>query len=242
MAPTQFERFVSSEIFAEGPTPSRYWGDQWLRVSEKLLKGLNHQLTNRVSSIDAALAMQRDGEPGRELAEAMRGEAARLHELLHLYRALTVEPFEPPEPLRLQDLVPLVVRLHEHHGDLRHIPCEVSGNDNAAPVLVRHAALLRCALVLVASAAGNVLRSGRPAAVVLEFGGDERVTWLRLRGPAPPGQLFFSGEGSLVHAVRAALAHAHASVDGELRRESESDQVQYELQFPSLSASREAEL
>ena len=35
------DRLLAGDLFGEGPTPSRYWGDHWLRVSEKLLKGLN---------------------------------------------------------------------------------------------------------------------------------------------------------------------------------------------------------
>jgi hypothetical protein len=58
--------------------------------------------------------------------------------------------------------------------------------------------------------------------------------YLRLRGEAPSGQLLFSGEGSLLHAVRAALAHAQATADGAILRSETGDQIEYELRLPPL--------
>jgi hypothetical protein len=79
----QFERLISSDLFVEGPTPARYWGDQWLRVAEKLMKGLNHQFTNRIASLDASVSlMEEDGASAAAFADAMRAEVERFHELL----------------------------------------------------------------------------------------------------------------------------------------------------------------
>jgi len=242
MTSTTSDRLISSDLFVEGPTPARFWGDQWLRVSEKLLKGLNHQFTNRVASLDATVSLfELDGPPDGGFARVLTGEIARLHELLRLYRSLTSEPITAPEPARLQDILPMAIRLQEHHSDLRQIPYTLAGDPDAEPVLVRHSGLLRSVLVLLASVAGNVLRSGREgAAVEVEFGSSAGETWLRLRGAAPSGQLLFSGEGSLLHAVRAALSHAHASADGVIRRSNEGDELEYELRFPTLAMARQA--
>ncbi len=242
MTSTTSDRLISSDLFVEGPTPARFWGDQWLRVSEKLLKGLNHHFTNRVASLDAAVKLfEMDGPPAGGLANVLSGEVSRLHELLRLYRAITSEPVSSPEPARLQDLLSIAVQIQEHHSDLRGIPCVLTDDGDAEPVLVRHSALLRCLLVLLASVAGNVLRSGREeSSVAIEYGTVAGETWLRMRGSAPSGQLLFSGEGSLLHAVRATLAHAHASVDGVIRRSNEGDELEYELRFPTLAMARQS--
>jgi hypothetical protein len=234
----QFERLISSDLYVEGPTPARYWGDQWLRVAEKLLKGLNNQFTDQVASIDATVASLSQGSATTQaVAHRMQGEVGRLNELLILYRSITAEPVAAPEPTRFQDILGQAVRLHQHHVDLRHIPCQISGTDDMEPVLVRPSALLRCMLVLLGSVAGNVLRSGRESTVLLEYGTDDGDVCLRMSGAAPNGQLLFSGEGSLLHAVRAALAHAHAAADGSIIRGGD-DQIEYYLRMPSLSKMR----
>ncbi len=238
----EFERLIASDLFIEGPTPARYWGDQWLRVAEKVLKGLNHQLTNRVSSLQAAMILLADEQSMDEsFTSGMASEVARLHELMDLYRALTAESLAVPEAVRLQDLLPQAVRLHEHHSDLRHVACQVTGDPDTEPIVVRQSALLRCVLVLLASVAGNVRRSERAEPIVLEYQMRGDDVCLSMRGVCPKGQLLFSGEGSLLHAVRAALAHADGSAEGDIRRDPSGDVVEYELRLPSLSAVRRRE-
>src|ERR1041385_9581399 len=105
MTTTTSDRLISSDFFVEGPTPARYWGDQWLRVSEKLLKGLNHQFTNRVASLDAAVTLyELDGASESGFAQMLSGEVARLHDLLRLYRTPTSEPITAAEPARVQEI------------------------------------------------------------------------------------------------------------------------------------------
>lgn len=227
------ERLISSELYVEGPTPARYWGDQWLRVAEKLLKGLNQELGNRVASLDVTVgSFEPDQTIDAEFVQAVSSDVARLHSLLTLYRSLTSEALLPAEPTRLQDVVPLAMRLHEHHPDLRVIYCRAAGDPDTAPVLVRQAAFMRCLLVLIASVAGNTLRSGAPRAMAIAYAPEGREIVLRFEGCAPRDQLLFSGEGSLLHAVRAALVHAGVSVDGVIHRDEEYARIEYELRFP----------
>ena len=233
------ERPITSDLYVEGPTPARYWGDQWLRVAEKVLKGLNHDFTNRVTSLEAAVGVFDPGEkPPESMVRAVSDEVLRLHGLLNLYRMLTSEALKEPEAIRLQDLLPEVVRLHEHHADLRQLPCELAGDMGALPVLVRPSALVRCVLVLLASAAGNTLRAQSKEPVEVRFGGDAEEVFLRIIGAAPRDQLLFTGEGSLVHAVRAALAHAWGAVDGVVQRRESGDRIEYDLRLPTLTAAR----
>lgn len=233
----------ASELQTEGPTPSRVWGDQWLRVSEKVVKGLNHQLTNRVASLEAVVALMGDDEevPDLQLVATLAQEVKRLNHLLHLYRLMPAEPFVTTEPVRVQDVLQQVMELHAHHADLRGIPIEVDAAHDTPPVLVRPSALLRCLLVLLESAAGNALRSGANAVLHVSHGGDADEVHVQFEAPCSPGQLLFTGDGSLLHAVNSGLAHAHGSATASLARETPYDRLTYRISLPTLAAARRAE-
>lgn len=233
----------SSELQTEGPTPARLWGDQWLRVAEKVLKGLNLDLTNRVAALDALAAQIEEGrnQPDPTLVRSLSQETARLNHLLHLFRLMPAEPFVTTEPMRLQDVIPQVLELHAHHADLRDIPVELRASSDVSPVLVRPSALVRCLLVLLESAAGNALRSGCSPALDMSYAGDETRIFVRFEGPAPGGTLLFTGDGSLVHAVRTALAHAHGTADTEIIAASPCNRLRYEVVLPTLQESRRLE-
>lgn len=233
----------SSELQTESPTPSRLWGDQWLRVSEKVLKGLNLQFTDRVATLEALVAKLTDGtsSPDPAVVRSLGQETGRFNHLLQLFKVMTAEPFVITEPMRLQDVVPQVLDLHGHHTDLRKIPVDLRTQADVAPVLVRPSALLRCLLVLLESAAGNALRSGCPAQLQMTYGGDGTRVFVRFEGPAPGGTLLFTGDGSLVHAVRTALAHAHGIADAEMTAGSPCARIRYEVVLPTLAEARRLE-
>ncbi len=235
-------RQPSPDPQTEGPTPARFWGDQWLRVSEKVLKGLNHQLTNRVAGLEAVVGVLQDDEPVEpQMVAALAKEVSRLHHLLQLFRCMPAEPFAGAEPVRLQDIVPMVLELHGHHADLRVIDVEVAGDAETLPLLVRPSALLRCLLVVLESGAGNALRSGASGGLTLSYAGDS--AWVRVvfEAPQPEGQSIFTGEGSLVHAVASALSHAFAQVGATVVGSETGERIRYELRLPTLPEARRLE-
>jgi hypothetical protein len=234
----------AAELQTEGPTPSRVWGDQWLRVSEKVIKGLNHQLTNRVASLEAVVTLMSDEDdvPDLQLLASLTQEVKRLHQLLHLYRLMPAEPFVTTEPVRLQDAVTQVIELHGHHADLRGIPIEIDRAADTLPVLVRPSALLRSLLVLLESAAGNALRAGGTGVLHVAYGGDAEKVYVTFEAPCPPGQLLFTGDGSLVGAANSALAHAHGRAGVELLRDAGSERIRYLVELPTLAVARRAGL
>ncbi|MBC7894328.1 MAG: hypothetical protein H7066_02890 [Cytophagaceae bacterium] len=240
---TSDPRPEAAELQTEGPTPSRVWGDQWLRVSEKVLKGLNHQLTNRVASLEAVVALFEDDHemPDPQLVKALGQEVKRLNHLLTLFRLMPAEPFVTTEPVRIQDVIPQVMELHGHHTDLRGIPIQIISSGDTPPVLVRPSALLRCLLVLLESAAGNALRSGCEANLDLTFGGDAKHVFVRFEAPTPSGQLLFTGDGSLVHAVQSGLAHAHVHASAELIPAEPCMRLRYDITLPTLAEARRME-
>ncbi len=233
---------ATPDLHTEGPTPSRFWGDQWLRVSEKVLKGLNHQLTNRIASLEAVVGIFRDGEPFEpEVLNALASDVSRLNHLLQLFRCMPAEPFAGAEPVRLQDIVPQVLELHGHHADLHEIAVDVDADPETHPLLVRPSALLRCLLVVLESGAGNALRSGNADPLSFAYTGD--AEWVRLvfEAPQPSGQPIFTGEGSLLHAVRQALAHAFAEVEVTVVDAPNGERIRYELRLPTLREARRRE-
>jgi hypothetical protein len=172
---------------------------------------------------------------------ALAQEVSRLSHLLQLFRCMPAEPFAGAEPVRMQDIVPQVLELHGHHSDLRGISVEVDADAETLPVLVRPSALLRCLLVVLEAAAGNALRSGSGGPLLMGFTGD--ATWVRVRleAPQPSGQAIFTGEGSLVHAVRTALVHAFAEVEVSSVNTAAGERIRYELRLPTLPEARRRE-
>ncbi len=234
----------ASELQTEGPTPSRVWGDQWLRVSEKVLKGLNHQLTNRVASLEAVITLLDDDQepPDLQLLGSLTQEVKRLNHLLTLYRLMPAEPFVTTEPVRLQEVVAQVMELHAHHADLRGIPIAVDRGGDTPPVLIRPSALLRSLLVLLESAAGNALRAGVEGTLHISYGATGDDVFVSFEGPCPPGQLLFTGDGSLVGAVNSAIAHARGHADVEVHRHDAGETLRYTIVLPTLAAARRAGL
>jgi hypothetical protein len=212
-------------------------------VAEKVLKGLNLQFTDRVAALEALVAQLGDGAASADstTVRSLRQEVGKLNHLLQLFRVMPAEPFVVTEPMRLQDVVPQVLDLHGHHTDLRKVPVDLSAQADVSPVLVRPSALLRCLLVLLESAAGNALRSGCPAALDMSYGGDATRVFVRFEGPAPAGTLLFTGDGSLVHAVRTALAHAHGTADVEMSAGAPCARIRYEVVLPTLAEARRLE-
>jgi hypothetical protein len=230
---------AEDDLRTEGPTPARVWGDQWLRVSEKVLRGLNHKLTNRVAALDGVVGViDPHGDPDPELLQALGDEIRRLHQLLNLYRLMPAESFALPEPVRLQDVIPSVMELHRHHADLREVPCDVEIDPAAAPILVRKSALLRCLLVILESGAGSALRSGRPGQLQLACHSEVSRVFVTISAPCAPDHSTYAGEGSLLHAARSALRHAHGRVDADVLQLAEGPRLRYRLALPALAEAR----
>jgi hypothetical protein len=228
---------------APNPTPARLWGDQWLRVSEKVLKGLNHQLSNRVASIEALTMML---EPGGSASDetvhrALADEVERLGRVMRLYRLLPPEPTAAPEPVRPQDIIPQVLELHAHHADLKRIAYEVAEDPSVEPVCVRPSALLRSLLVLFESVAGHATRAGSSGPVFLRCAGEGEWVTIVMEGPSPTAEPLGTGEGTLVAAVRGTLDHAAVRLAAERSGAIGRPWIRYALTLPTLAKFRAME-
>lgn len=224
---------------APSPTPARVWGDQWLRVNEKVLKGLNHQLTNRLAAFEAMTHLFEPGEVvDTQLMQTMTREVERLGTLLRLYRLLPAEPTALPEAVRIQDIVPAVLELHTYHADLKGVACLLGDVTDPDPVCVRPSALLRSLLVLLESAAGHTSRTGSGLPIVLAYDGSPTEVAITIEAPSPHSDGSFAGSGSLIEAVRSALAHAGGAVEAARDTRDGLPLLRYRLTLPTLAEMR----
>jgi len=210
-----------------------------LRVNEKVLKGLNHQLTNRLAALEAITHLFEPGEStDPQLVQTLAHEVDRVGTLLRLYRMLPAEPTALPEPVRVQDIVPCVLELHTYHADLRGVSCVLGEASDPEPICVRPSALLRSLLVLLESAAGHTSRTGSGLPIVLSYHGSPTLVTISIEAPSPNGDGLFAGSGSLVDAVKSALAHAGGAIFAGREERDSLPIVSYRLTLPTLSESR----
>jgi hypothetical protein len=208
-------------------------------VNEKVLKGLNHQLTNRLASLEALTHLFEPGETtDPELARMLTREVERVATLLRLYRMMPAEPTALPEAVRVQDIIPCVLELHTYHADLRAVPCLLGEASDPPPVCVRPSALLRSLLVLLESAAGHTFRTGSGMPTVLSYHGTPTVVTITIEAPSPNADGLFAGSGSLIDAVRSALAHAGGDVFAGHDSRDGMPLIMYRLTLPTLSETR----
>jgi hypothetical protein len=208
-------------------------------VNEKVLKGLNHQLTNRLASLEALTHLFEPGETtDPELARMLTREVERVATLLRLYRMMPAEPTALAEAVRVQDIIPCVLELHTYHADLRAVPCLLGEASNPPPVCVRPSALLRSLLVLLESAAGHTFRTGSGMPTVLSYHGTPTVVTITIEAPSPNADGLFAGSGSLIDAVRSALAHAGGDVFAGHDSRDGMPLIMYRLTLPTLSETR----
>lgn len=142
--------------------------ERWLAVQDEVVRGVAHAMSNRVATISAGLWMlgETGAAPATSLA-ALHAEVDRLEQLLVQLRLLPRET-AAAEPLLAADSARAAVALHEHHGELRNVPCVIDDPGSVPPARAIPQALLHALLV--------ALNAAKQAALV----GDTAI--LRLRG------------------------------------------------------------
>ena len=210
-----------------------------MRVNEKVLKGLNHQLTNRLAALEAVSQLFEPGEvTDTQLLQTLAREVERVGTLLRLYRMLPAEPTALPEAVRVQDIIPSVLELHTYHADLKGVACLLGEVSEVEPVCVRPSALLRSLLVLLESAAGHTSRTGSGLPIVLTYSGTPTEVVITIEAPSPNADGLFAGSGSLIDAVRSALAHAGGTILAARDARDGIPLIKYRLALPTLSEVR----
>jgi nitrogen-specific signal transduction histidine kinase len=128
----------------------------WLETSDAVIRGLNHEFSNRLSLARLApqlSAMIETGEHAMLGLADTGGNSEDLLNLLRLYRLMVFESSEPAEPLLVSDVVADAVDLFNHHSTFRDMEVRVIADDTIPPVLMNPGALCRAVLLLLSAAA-----------------------------------------------------------------------------------------
>ena len=209
----------------------------WRAVSDALIAGLCHELNGRVSALGGIVHIGRlDGELDESLIQMLHAELASLEDLSRFLRMLPDDGAAGPEPVDLEERLPLVAALFSRHNRLGHLPLRLAAQAGTRPVLVRWACFCKALLVLLevvarraAAGGGRVVLGCEPGekgalvrlfiepdelAEAEPFGGAEVLA----RGPAPDAE----------NAARAMLRAA----GGELLEDGDG----FGLSLPGLAA------
>jgi hypothetical protein len=77
--------------------------------------------------------------------------------------------------------------------------------------------------------------------IVLAYHGDATSVTITLEAPSPTSDGLFAGSGSVVDAVRSALAHAGAAVEASRDSREGLPLIRYRLTLPTLAEARRLE-
>lgn len=128
----------------------------WIETSDAVLRGLNHEFSNRLSLARLAPQLSAMIAAGDAEIQRLTGGADHsedLFNLLRLYRLVVFESTEPAEPLLVSDVVADAIDLFKHHSTFRDMDVRVTADDTIPPVLMNPGALCRAVLLLLSAAA-----------------------------------------------------------------------------------------
>lgn len=138
---------------AEGDAARAAAVERWSAERDALHRGLVHALSNRAGTVSAVAGMLMPERPiAAPIVAALQEEAARLEDLLALFRLLPADGASDAEALWLPDFLPPLLVLHGHHPTLRDVPCALDVDAGTLPVVVPAEALARAVLLLVSNA------------------------------------------------------------------------------------------
>jgi hypothetical protein len=173
--------------------------EPWGRVSDELLWGFSHALSNRLAAISSLARILEYSDVGVDpLMQALRDEIGRLEHTAGLLRLIPRERQGVPEPLRIQDLLPSIVELHRLRTDLREMEVAVEYSSDPLPVRAEIAHLAHALLVAVGAAARGAIDASAER-VRIEVAGDQQRVRVRFTvEPAPAVVRLGPGEAELL--------------------------------------------
>jgi hypothetical protein len=159
---------------------TRPYANAWSVVSETLVRGLAHALSNRIATIGTIAELLRvGGDDPLAMSEMLGVETRRLEDLLEQMRALSARHTGRQEAMRLSDAVAGAMALHSYHPERRAIAITIEPGDESRPVLGDPLRLQR-ELLLVLDAATNAALAHVSRAVRVRFGLHGRVGVVRV--------------------------------------------------------------
>ncbi|CAN5677517.1 hypothetical protein BH23GEM3_BH23GEM3_05200 [soil metagenome] len=172
----------------EAPVPPIPVADAWLGVSDDLLWGINHALSNRLAAVAAVVRILQFSDTGLDpLFSVLGQEITNLEKTIALLRLLPRNPDEQPEPVHLTDTLTSVLALHRLQSDGRDLEYEVDAAPDVLPVWIEPSTLAHALLLLLSSAARIAERAGNTS-ISVTCRGDEDWATLAIESPPPqPG-------------------------------------------------------
>jgi signal transduction histidine kinase len=149
---------------------TRSYAEAWAIVSETLVRGIAHALSNRIATIGTIAELLRvGGDDPQAMSEMLGIETERLEDLLEQMRAVASRSGGRMEALRLSDAVAGAMAIHSYHPERRTIAVTVEPGDESRPVLGDPLRLQRELLILL-DAATHAAASHVSRAVRVRFG------------------------------------------------------------------------
>jgi hypothetical protein len=200
---------------------TRSYAEAWGSVSETLVRGIAHALSNRIATIGTIAELLRvGGDDPLAMSEMLGIETERLEDLLEQMRALSARSSGRMEAMRLSDAVAGAMALHSYHPERRAIAVTVEPGDESRPVLGDPLLLQRELLILLDAAThAAMLHASRAVRVRFGLMGKVGVARVLVGGGAEAGALPECGAGAIALGV-----------------EETDDGVAYVLVLPALGA------
>lgn len=166
----------------------------WTEVAEAILRGLTHELNNRVLALTGVRELAGDGMD-EELTGLFDGELARLEAAVGMLRRLT-EPTGPEEVLEASTVLDGARLLHGRNSLLRGLTTNWTVAEHLPAVRVAPVAAER-GLVAALSAAGVAARAeGVPLEVSVAAEGGAVVVGILPAPPANEGRASLEAAGA----------------------------------------------
>ncbi len=172
---------IASGRFPTGePGRTRSFADSWCAVSEALVRGLAHGLSNRIATIGTIAELLRvHGDDPIAMSDMLASETRQLEELLEQMRALSTRYTARNEAFRLSNAMAAAMALHSYHPDRRSVAITIEPGDESRPVL-GDVIRFRREMVLLLNAATKAALVHTSRAVRVHFGLHGRVGVVRL--------------------------------------------------------------
>jgi nitrogen-specific signal transduction histidine kinase len=202
----------------------------WSAVSDSLIGGIAHALSNRIATLAALGELMRMDDDADQGAPMLRQETDRLEVLVHALRLLGNETATSAEALELRSVLEETLALHRYHRDLRDVEMDVDTTARVMPVRIERRRAVHALLMLLAS--GAAAATGRQNVVRVQISGDDSAVRLTLTVPGDSPEPVSFSDG-LLGAARDLIHPSGGTI------ESESGSLILEL--PALGALRERE-
>jgi hypothetical protein len=200
---------------------------EWLTLVDHVLRGLHHDLNNRIGSLSAMVELLQLGDAPADgtALETLARDLARLGEANRVIRLVPREVPATEEPLILDDVLADVFAIHRFLHDTRDVQVSIAPTRFVEPVRCERWALLHVLTMLLAEAKRAAKASGTVVRCATES--DEQTLCVQFHIGAPAIAETPASLG--IYAERVA-----ATFGGAITRRSGA----VELRMPTLKARR----